>query len=142
MLNPPLSETVSKRYYQDVDVCNIPHVFRVAQVAYKKLIQTHKNQCCVISGESGAGKTETAKFLVEQLLAMCNGTGALEQRIVKLNPLLEAFGNAQTNMNDNSSRFGKFLDLRFTKNLTITGGKSPFLASFCPERKRAILPCH
>jgi len=66
------------------------------------MMATHRNQCCVISGESGAGKTESAKYLVEHVLAMCKGTGQLENRIMEVNPLLEAFGNAKTVINDNS----------------------------------------
>jgi myosin III len=72
----------------------------------------------VISGESGAGKTESAKLFIKQIIALsAQGVGAagkgLEDKIVALNPLLEAYGNAQTLRNDNSSRFGKFIELRF-----------------------------
>ena len=68
------------------------------------------------SGESGAGKTESAKFIIKQIVYLCQTgtTGTtLEQKILAVNPLLEAFGNAQTTMNDNSSRFGKYTELMF-----------------------------
>ena len=96
-----------------------PHIFATAQRAFKNLVHTSHNQCCVISGESGAGKTETAKYFVRHVLAVAKeGTSAgnqkgsvgvvLEQNILAINPILEAFGNAKTSMNNNSSRFGKY----------------------------------
>ena len=81
---------------------------------------------CVISGESGAGKTENAKLFLKQIIHLSNKASApsdshgLEDRIIGLNPLLEAFGNAHTLMNDNSSRFGKFTELRFDFEQHIT----------------------
>ena len=94
-------------------------------------------QVCVISGESGAGKTESAKLFIKHVIhlsqfsssgtsegggADASGTGqGLEDKIIQLNPLLEAFGNAQTLMNDNSSRFGKFIEIRFNTSAAITG---------------------
>lgn len=79
------SEAVALEYFHDRDLNRIPHVFRVSQKAYKSLVLSHKHQCIVISGESGAGKTETAKFLVGHLLSMCKGEGTLEQKIVQVN---------------------------------------------------------
>lgn len=75
-----------------------------------------ENQVCVISGESGAGKTETAKLFVKQLIHVSAGSeiDGLHNKLVQVNPVLEAFGNAQTLMNDNSSRFGKFTEVVFT----------------------------
>lgn len=104
-------------------------------MAYKTLLQTHKGQCCVISGESGAGKTETAKLIVEQLLAMCKGTGTLEQRIMQVNPLLEAFGNARTVINDNSSRFGKYLDVKFGYYGEVLGAQ---MSEYLLEKSRVV----
>jgi len=77
---------------------------------------TGENQVCVISGESGAGKTETAKLFVKQLIHVSAGSEieGLHTKLVQVNPVLEAFGNAQTLMNDNSSRFGKFTEVIFT----------------------------
>ena len=99
-----------------------------------RLIQ-HKHQCCVISGESGAGKTETAKFLVEHLLSMCKGSGKLEERIMQVNPLLEAFGNAKTIINDNSSRFGKYLDIKFGFYGEVLGAT---LSEYLLEKSRVV----
>lgn len=70
--------------------------------------RTGKNQCAVVSGESGAGKTESAKYMIKQIIDLSHTPeGAnLETKIIQVNPLLEAFGNAKTTMNNNSSRFG------------------------------------
>lgn len=88
---------------------------------------TYIPKVCVISGESGAGKTESAKLFVKQVIYLSSkgaggdaGGAGLEEKIVQLNPLLEAFGNAQTLMNDNSSRFGKFIELRFNPQHVVT----------------------
>ncbi|KFW87784.1 Myosin-IIIb, partial [Manacus vitellinus] len=86
------------------------------------------------SGESGAGKTESAKLLLQQIMNLCKGNSQLEQQILQVNPLLEAFGNAQTVMNDNSSRFGKYIQLRFQKN-TVRGAK---LSEYLLEKSRVV----
>jgi len=108
-----------------------PHIFAVSDSAFTSMCANPPgrlaNQVCVISGESGAGKTESAKLFVKQVIylsskgAASTEGGGLEDKIVQLNPLLEAFGNAQTLMNDNSSRFGKFIELRFNASHTVTG---------------------
>lgn len=86
------------------------------------------NQSCIISGESGAGKTETAKFFVKQLLTVANSQAGsiqsntqLDLDILAINPVLEAFGNARTAMNPNSSRFGKYMELKFGRELHANG---------------------
>ncbi|NXH29851.1 MYO3B protein, partial [Myiagra hebetior] len=86
------------------------------------------------SGESGAGKTESTKLLLQHIMSLCKGNSQLEQRILQVNPLLEAFGNAQTVMNDNSSRFGKYIQLRFQKN-TVQGAK---LSEYLLEKSRVV----
>jgi hypothetical protein len=93
-----------------------PHIFGVAAKAYAALVGNRKNQCILISGESGAGKTESTKYVLQVLTAVGeNRTGssaAIEQQIMLTNPVLEAFGNAKTLRNDNSSRFGKWINVR------------------------------
>ncbi|KFV17895.1 Unconventional myosin-VIIb, partial [Tauraco erythrolophus] len=86
------------------------------------------------SGESGAGKTESTKLLLQHIMNLCKGNSQLEQQILQVNPLLEAFGNAQTVMNDNSSRFGKYIQLRFQKN-TVRGAK---LNEYLLEKSRVV----
>jgi myosin heavy subunit len=100
-----------------------PHVFGMAARAYQKMMATGDNQAVVISGESGAGKTETAKLLLQYLAAAASGTsagstderGALQNAVMATNPVMESFGCAKTVRNDNSSRFGKLVLLKFTK---------------------------
>ena len=79
-------------------------------------------QCCLISGESGAGKTETAKFFLNHLLYL-EGTQdhRVQQHILRVSPVLEAFGNARTAHNDNSSRFGKYIQLWYDGNAHVVG---------------------
>ncbi|KGL87363.1 Myosin-IIIb, partial [Charadrius vociferus] len=86
------------------------------------------------SGESGAGKTESTKLLLQHIMNLCKGNSQLEQQILQVNPLLEAFGNAQTVMNDNSSRFGKYIQLRFQNN-TVRGAK---LSEYLLEKSRVV----
>lgn len=101
-----------------------PHVFRMADVAYSRITTTGRNQTFVISGESGAGKTVTTKYVIAQVMELCKAYKTdLESKIAKLNPFLEAFGNAKTVMNNNSSRFGKYTELKFDKLGNICGGK-------------------
>jgi len=101
-----------------------PHVFALADGAYRMMLVNQKSQSILISGESGAGKTETAKFVM-RYLSLIGGkaleSGNIDKKIQETNPILEAFGNARTTRNDNSSRFGKFLQLQFNKAGQLTG---------------------
>lgn len=106
-----------------------PHIYGTGHDALRGLAEGNKDQAIVISGESGAGKTESAKFLLSYV-AECvkgrdlHGNGALhglEARVLQTNPILESFGNAMTTRNANSSRFGKWLDLRFSQALGMKG---------------------
>jgi myosin heavy subunit len=101
-----------------------PHIFWTADAAYQRLVAGRVAQCIVVSGESGAGKTESTKLMVEHMIHLCRNDvdKALQRKIIEVNALLEAFGNAQTCMNSNSSRFGKYLQMFFTDDGQILGG--------------------
>ena len=90
-----------------------PHIFELASWAYRDLKLNHTNQAILVSGESGAGKTETTKLAMQFLSEAAGGASGLEQRLLRSNTILEAFGNAKTQRNDNSSRFGKWLEIEF-----------------------------
>ncbi|XP_041473142.1 unconventional myosin-XV-like isoform X3 [Lytechinus variegatus] len=112
-----------------------PHLFAIGSGAYLRMTQTKQNQCIVISGESGAGKTESTK-LIMQYLAVVNkaSTNLITEQILEANPLLEAFGNAKTTRNDNSSRFGKYIELFFNNGL-ISGART---TEYLVEKSRVV----
>jgi myosin-5 len=106
----------------EADDDTAPHVFKVANTAFKNLEASQftgfQNQCILVSGESGAGKTETTKFIMRYLAEITkvsdrDGEVRIEDRILQSNSVLESFGNAKTLRNDNSSRFGKFIEISF-----------------------------
>ncbi|KAF8398666.1 hypothetical protein HHK36_014521 [Tetracentron sinense] len=99
-----------------------PHVYAITDTAIREMIRDEVNQSIIISGESGAGKTETAKIAMQYLAALGGGSG-IEYEILKTNPILEAFGNAKTSRNDNSSRFGKLIEIHFSETGRISGAK-------------------
>ncbi|KAK7329658.1 hypothetical protein VNO77_23831 [Canavalia gladiata] len=114
-----------------------PHVFAVADVAYRAMINEGKSNSILVSGESGAGKTETTKMLMRYLAYLGGRSGVegrtVEQQVLESNPVLEAFGNAKTVRNNNSSRFGKFVEIQFDNKGRISGAA---IRTYLLERSR------
>ena len=116
-----------------------PHVFDLANNAYVNMQRDKENQSVIISGESGAGKTEETKLALNYLAQVAgknDGTVGKEQLLLASSPILEAFGNAKTTRNNNSSRFGKYLEIHFDKMGQICGGKT---IEYLLEKSRVVL---
>ncbi|XP_010278385.1 PREDICTED: myosin-2 isoform X1 [Nelumbo nucifera] len=112
-----------------------PHVYAIADAAFSEMMRADEvNQSIIISGESGAGKTETAKIAMQYLAALGGGSG-IEYEVLKSNCILEAFGNAKTSRNDNSSRFGKLIEIHFSTTGKICGAK---IQTFLLEKSRVV----
>jgi len=112
-----------------------PHVFLIADDAYAMLRDTQQGQSIVISGESGAGKTECTKQCLQYIAEIAGSSSNVEQRILLANPILEAFGNAKTLRNNNSSRFGKYVEVFFDSRYTICGAAN---TNYLLEKSRVI----
>ena len=112
-----------------------PHVFNVARSAYTVMVATGGAQSILISGESGAGKTESAKLCMTCLALLSASPAAVTSAALESGLLLEAFGNAKTVYNDNSSRFGKWVEVRFDKKHSIS---SCFIRSYLLEISRVV----
>ncbi|XP_064376008.1 unconventional myosin-XV [Dromaius novaehollandiae] len=114
---------------------NPPHLFAIANVAYTKMMDAKHNQCIVISGESGSGKTEATKLILRYLAAVSQKRSTAQQiEILEATPLLESFGNAKTVRNDNSSRFGKFVEIFLEDGLICGAITSQYLL----EKSRVV----
>ncbi|XP_045429003.1 unconventional myosin-VI isoform X7 [Pipistrellus kuhlii] len=126
------SETIKS--YQGKSLGTMPpHVFAIADKAFRDMKVLKMSQSIIVSGESGAGKTENTKFVL-RYLTESYGTGQdIDDRIVEANPLLEAFGNAKTVRNNNSSRFGKFVEIHFNEKSSVVGG---FVSHYLLEKSR------
>ena len=115
---------------------NPPHIYALADDMYRNMLIDSENQCVIISGESGAGKTVAAKYIMSYI-ARVSGGGTRVQKvkdvILECNPLLEAFGNAKTVRNNNSSRFGKYVEILFGPGGQPNGGK---ISNFLLEKSR------
>ncbi|XP_067665744.1 unconventional myosin-IXb-like isoform X8 [Haliotis asinina] len=115
-----------------------PHIFAIADAAYSTMLRTKQNQCIVISGESGSGKTESTNLLLHHLTALSHkglhGSG-VEQTILGAGPVLEAFGNAKTVHNNNSSRFGKFIQVNYKENGMVHGA---IVEKYLLEKSRIV----
>ncbi|MEQ2231408.1 hypothetical protein ILYODFUR_000086 [Ilyodon furcidens] len=114
-----------------------PHIFAIADVAFRTMLNRQVNQCIMISGESGSGKTESSSYLIHCLTTLSQGTysGGVERAILGAGPVLEAFGNAKTAENNNSSRFGKFIQLIYLESGVIRGA---FVETFLLEQGRLV----
>ncbi|XP_028779865.1 myosin-2 isoform X2 [Neltuma alba] len=112
-----------------------PHVFAMADVAFNEMMRDEVNQSIIISGESGSGKTETAKFAMKYLAALSGSSCGVEKEVLQTNCILEAFGNAKTSRNDNSSRFGKLIEIHFSTLGRICGAK---IQTFLLEKSRVV----
>uniref|UniRef100_A0A182J2M0 non-specific serine/threonine protein kinase n=1 Tax=Anopheles atroparvus TaxID=41427 RepID=A0A182J2M0_ANOAO len=113
-----------RKYMGQARSDNPPHIFAIADAAHQALVHQRQNQAIVISGESGSGKTESANLLLKQLVYLGKAvTKNLEERILQVNPIMEAFGNARTGINSNSSRFGKYLELTMAKSGKVNGAR-------------------
>ncbi|RUS79659.1 hypothetical protein EGW08_012582, partial [Elysia chlorotica] len=125
--------------YQNTPLGELPpHIFAVADAAYHSMLREKKNQCIVISGESGSGKTESTNLLLHHLTALSHkglhGSG-VEQTILGAGPVLEAFGNAKTVHNNNSSRFGKFIQVNYKQNGMVHGA---IVEKYLLEKSRIV----
>ncbi|GIY16900.1 unconventional myosin-VI [Caerostris extrusa] len=127
------SETISRYQGKSLGVLP-PHVFAIADKAFRDMRALKESQSIIVSGESGAGKTESTKYILRYLCESwgCQA-GPIEQRILDANPVLEAFGNAKTMRNNNSSRFGKFIEIHFSNKFSVVGG---FISHYLLEKSR------
>ncbi|CAH0548019.1 unnamed protein product [Brassicogethes aeneus] len=115
-----------------------PHVFAITDTSYRALKEEQIEQCILISGESGSGKTEASKKVLQYIAEVTDHKGEVERvknKLLVSNPVLEAFGNAKTNRNDNSSRFGKYMDIQFNTEGNPQGGN---ILNYLLEKSRVI----
>ncbi|KAL0966723.1 hypothetical protein UPYG_G00299320 [Umbra pygmaea] len=140
LYNRPAVELYSRHHLGEI----APHIYAVANECYRSLWKRMQNQCVLISGESGAGKTESTKLILGFLSAMSQHslelssrvrTSHVEEDLLESSPIMESFGNAKTVYNNNSSRFGKFVQLHFCQKGNIQGGK---IVDYLLEKNRVV----
>ncbi|CAN0016365.1 unnamed protein product [Bubo scandiacus] len=127
---------------QEYRNCNFfavtPHIYAIADDAYRSLRDRDRDQCILITGESGAGKTEASKLVMSYVAAVCSKgeeVDKVKEQLLQSNPVLEAFGNAKTVRNDNSSRFGKYMDVEFDFKGEPLGG---VISNYLLEKSRIV----
>ncbi|KAL6471340.1 hypothetical protein MHYP_G00199900 [Metynnis hypsauchen] len=119
-----------------------PHIYAVSDNAYRSMRTERRDQCMLISGESGAGKTEASKKVLQYYAVTCPASEQVQtvkDRLLQSNPVLEAFGNAKTLRNDNSSRFGKYMDIQFDFRGAPVGGH---ILNYLLEKSRVVHQSH
>ncbi|KAM9201192.1 unconventional myosin-Va [Dugong dugon] len=114
-----------------------PHIFAVAEEAYKQMARDERNQSIIVSGESGAGKTVSAKYAMRYFATVSGSTSEanVEEKVLASNPIMESIGNAKTTRNDNSSRFGKYIEIGFDKRYRIIGAN---MRTYLLEKSRVV----
>uniref|UniRef100_A0A8B9VPJ9 Myosin VC n=1 Tax=Anas zonorhyncha TaxID=75864 RepID=A0A8B9VPJ9_9AVES len=114
-----------------------PHIFAVAEEAYKQMARNNKNQSIIVSGESGAGKTVSARYTMRYFATVSKSTSNahVEDKVLASNPITEAVGNAKTTRNDNSSRFGKYTEISFDQSYRIIGAN---MRTYLLEKSRVV----
>jgi myosin-5 len=134
------TQDIIQKYKNADKSANPPHVFAIADDAYKLMKKSLNSQSIIVSGESGAGKTVSAKYIMRFFASVhTEGTSIdtteIEKQILATNPIMESFGNAKTIRNDNSSRFGKYLKIFFDRNSIICGAK---IQTYLLEHSRLV----
>ncbi|TPX37698.1 hypothetical protein SmJEL517_g00731 [Synchytrium microbalum] len=134
------SQQTLMKYPHKFSYENPPHVFALAEDVHRSMLKEKSNHCVIISGESGAGKTEAAKKIMSYIAAVTpadsrNSADNIKTKLLQSNPVLEAFGNAKTLRNDNSSRFGKYMEMEFSYSGAPTGGK---ILDYLLEKSRVV----
>lgn len=137
---PYFGEKEIEIYQGSVPYENPPHIYGLTDNMYRNMLIDKESQCVIISGESGAGKTVSVKYIMSYIAKISGGDTKVQKIkniILESNPLLEAFGNAKTIRNNNSSRFGKYVEMQFGTGGQLNGGK---ISNFLLEKSRVT--CH
>ncbi|KAM8746061.1 unconventional myosin-If isoform 1-T2 [Acanthopagrus schlegelii] len=135
---PYFTEREIELYQGAAQYENPPHIYALTDNMYRNMMIDGENQCVIISGESGAGKTVAAKYIMGYISKVSGGGSKVQHVkdiILQSNPLLEAFGNAKTVRNNNSSRFGKYFEIQFSRGGEPDGGK---ISNFLLEKSRVV----
>ncbi|OCU00538.1 hypothetical protein XELAEV_18006316mg [Xenopus laevis] len=135
---PYFTEREIELYQGAAQYENPPHIYALTDNMYRNMLIDGENQCVIISGESGAGKTVAAKYIMGYISKVSGGGNKVQHVkdiILQSNPLLEAFGNAKTVRNNNSSRFGKYFEIQFSRGGEPDGGK---ISNFLLEKSRVV----